>query len=228
MLRRMFQRLFDALLPATCVACGLPATASPGLCAGCHANLPRTPARCPHCAIGLPTPGTCAGCRKTPPPWSHAHAAFDYGDALTTLLPRFKFHHDLAVGEALARAALPGLAEAERPDVLVPVPLHRQRLRERGYDQALELANVWARALRLPLAEDALHRHRATDAQTRQGRTARQANLRGAFVARNGLPRHVAVVDDVMTTGATLAAATHALHAAGVARVDVWVLARTP
>jgi len=121
-------------------------------------------------------------------------------------------------------------ATLPRPDALVPLPLHRARLRSRGYDQALELSRPLAQAFGLPLLDRALVRRRATPAQSRLDAAARRRNLRGAFDADPAvvLPPHVAIVDDVVTTGATLHAAARALRRAGAQRVDAWVCARTP
>jgi ComF family protein len=115
------------------------------------------------------------------------------------------------------------------PDLLLPVPLHPSRLRKRGYNQALELARPLGRRLGIPVRHDVLRRTRCTGAQTELDAAARVGNVRGAF-ALASLPaqRHVALVDDVMTTGATLAEAAMVLLAAGMDRVDVWALARTP
>jgi ComF family protein len=124
---------------------------------------------------------------------------------------------------------LPACAAAPRPDALVPVPLHRTRLRSRGYDQALELAKPLARALKLPIRTDLLARTRPTSAQSSLHAAERQGNLRGAFGATSALtpPLHIALVDDVITTGATLHAAAHALLEIGPIRVDAWACART-
>lgn len=139
-------------------------------------------------------------------------------------------HGDLSSALLLARLMARELADAEHPQALVPVPLHRDRLRRRGYDQALELARPLAQALGLPLRDDLLRRMRATAPQSRLAAPQRRRNLRGAFAVRTegNLPTHVALVDDVMTTGATVEAAAAALRRAGVARVDVWVCARVP
>ena len=115
----------------------------------------------------------------------------------------------------------------------MPVPLHASRLRERGYNQALELAKPLARALRIPLAEGVLSRTKPTAAQTILDAKTRRKNLRGAFVVNESLrakieATHIALIDDVMTTGATLRECTRVLKRAGVARVDVWALARAP
>lgn len=172
----------------------------------------------------------CGACLRRLPPQTRTHAAFVYRAPLDRLLPRAKFHGDLAAAALLARLMAGPMAEADRPVALVAIPLHRDRLRRRGYDQALELARGLARHLRLPLRDDLLRRIRATSPQSRLDAPSRRRNLRGAFEVRRGidLPAHVALVDDVMTTGATVQAAALALRRAGIARVDVWVCARVP
>lgn len=154
-------------------------------------------------------------------------AAFVYRWPVDGLLRRFKFHQDLAAGRLLSALMCERFASLERPDVLVPVPLHRGRLGLRGYDQALELARPLGRALQLP-CRPLLVRARHTAPQSELDAAARARNLRDAFEVRGPLPAHVALVDDVMTTGATLRAAALTLRRAGVARVDAWVCARVP
>jgi ComF family protein len=172
----------------------------------------------------------CGACLSGPPPLDAVHAACLYAAPVDRLLPRFKFHEDLAAGRLLAQVMTEAFTELPRPDALVPVPLHRARLRRRGYDQALELAKPLARALHVPLRDDLLRRVRATAAQSERDAAARRRNVRGAFAVVPGvtLPRHVVLVDDVMTTGATLHAAARALRRAGVERIDAWVCARVP
>lgn len=173
----------------------------------------------------------CGACLHRPPPLDGVRAAFVYAEPLDRLLPRFKFHHDLAAGALLSALMVQALRRdppADWPDALVPVPLHRARLRQRGYDQALELARPLARSCGLPLRADLLQRVHATRAQSELDAAARRRNLRRVFEVRGGVPAHVVLVDDVMTTGATLEAAARALRRAGVARVDAWVCARVP
>jgi ComF family protein len=179
----------------------------------------------------LPTPAeACGECLSNPPPLDAVHATFLYAPPLDRLLPRFKFHGDLAAGRLLAALMCDAAPRFPRDAAIVPLPLHRARLRMRGYDQALELAKPLSSACGLGLRDDLLHRARATAAQSRLHAGQRKRNLRNAFEvdAKLPLPPCVVLVDDVMTTGATLHAAAKALRKAGVARVEAWVCARVP
>ena len=219
------------LWPPRCLLCGAPGDGGRDLCAACAGALPWNGRACARCALPLPAPApACGRCLAAPPPVHATCAAFLYGFPLDRLLPRLKFHQGLAAGRLLAQLAADACARAPRPDAIVPVPLHRDRLRQRGYDQALELARPVAQALGLPLREDLLRRRKATAPQSRLDAAARRRNLKGAFevVARSPPPQHVALFDDVMTTGATVHAAARALRCAGVQRVDAWVCARVP
>lgn len=229
-----------------CQGCGEPGADGLDLCPACHAALPRIRVACTTCGLPLRASAThfpdsgaasgerrCDACLRSPPPIARVVAPFLYAAPLDCWLPRFKFHHDLAAGRLLSQLMLEACAAAPRPDALIPVPLHRMRLRSRGYDQALELAKPLARTLSLPLRTDLLQRQRATSAQSSLHASERHENLRGAFLVTpttmsRPLPRHVALIDDVMTTGATLHAAARALAEAGVVRIDAWTCARTP
>ena len=212
-LARALRAAERVLLPEVCVLCALPAHPHCGLCLACARSLP---------AASAPLPAALSAQGAT------GRAALDYTGTAAELLGRYKFGGDLAAGRALAALALPAFAEAPRPQALVPVPLHRARLRRRGHDQALGLARDWARALGLPVLTGALARRRDTAPQTTLDAEGRRRNLEGAFTACAGarLPGHVALVDDVLTTGSTAAAAVAALRAAGVTRVQVWTAAQ--
>jgi ComF family protein len=222
------------LWPTRCLVCGEAGGEAWDLCPACAEALPRMGRACRCCALPLADAeaagAVCGACLSGPPPLDAVHAACLYAAPVDRLLPRFKFHEDLAAGRLLAQVMTEAFAELPRPDALVPVPLHRARLRRRGYDQALELARPLARALHVPLRDDLLRRVRATAAQSERDAAARRRNVRGAFAVVPGvtLPRHVVLVDDVMTTGATLHAAARALRRAGVERIDAWVCARVP
>ncbi|MGA0588234.1 ComF family protein [Dyella sp. KRB-257] len=219
------------LLPPRCLLCGDPGHEDLDLCRDCAAELPRNASCCARCALPLPLPAAlCGRCQRDPPPWEAAWAPFRYGWPLDRLEARFKFGRDLAAGRSLVALWRGQSRPLALPEVVVPVPLHRARLRQRGYNQALELARPLARALGVPLRHDLLVRTRSTAAQSELDAPTRRRNVRGAFVLRAAvpLPSHVAVLDDVMTTGATLAECARVLKRAGVVRVDVWALARAP
>ncbi|WP_208619638.1 ComF family protein [Xanthomonas populi] len=224
------QRVVRLLLPSVCLVCAEAGAADCDLCPSCRAALPDHGHACLCCATQLyASDGAvlCGQCLQQPPPLQRVQACFTYRWPVDGLLRRFKFHQDLAAGRLLSELMAKHCAGLPRPQALVPVSLYRQRLRQRGYDQALELTKPLGRALRLPCLP-LLRRVRATAPQSELDADERQRNLRDAFVAGGVLPAHVALVDDVMTTGATLHAAAQALRRAGVQRVDAWVCARVP
>lgn len=229
--RRDWHDRLRALLPGrVCRLCGGPGLEDMDLCAECLADFPFNTCCCARCGLPLAVPlAACGRCQRKPPAWQRAWAPFRYEWPLAALETRFKFGADLTAGQLLATAWARLPMPLEPPAALIPVPLHRSRLRRRGYNQALELAKVLARHHHLPLLARALQRQRATEPQTALDARGRQRNLRGAFAPghlRGPWPEHVALVDDVMTTGATLEACCRVLRGLGVPRVDVWVLAR--
>jgi ComF family protein len=226
-----WRRWLRARWPSHCLACGEGDHGDRDLCRACAAALPWNRVACPSCALPLPAPAAaCGRCLRRTPPLQRVIAACVYARPLDRLLPRFKFHGDLAAGRLLGQLMVEACASMPRPGALVPLPLHRSRLRQRGYDQALELARPLALAFDLPLRVDALLRCRPTAPQSELSALQRRRNVRRAFAVHpeHALPAHVALVDDVMTTGATLHAAATALRRAGVQRVDAWVCARVP
>jgi ComF family protein len=220
---------FTALLGAQdCCLCGCPVERGNrgAVCAVCARALPEHVApACPRCA--LPTPGGewCGRCLRAPPAFDSTRAAFDYAFPLDVLVQALKYRHRLALAGFFAAA----LAERMPPvDVVVPMPLHPRRLRERGFNQAVEIARPLAQAAGLPLALEEVARVRDTAAQASLDRRARQSNLRGAFACRrrfDGL--RVAVIDDVMTTGTTLESLARCLKASGATAVHNLIVART-
>ncbi|MBN8885416.1 MAG: ComF family protein [Rudaea sp.] len=239
---RLCRRLQFALLPPHCLLCGARSGTPRDLCPACAADLSANRSACACCALPLATPAAlCGECLQREPPFDAAYAPFLYSHPLDLLMTQLKFGRSLAAGRVLSelwitalRAALAQGTIADIPDAVVPVPLHATRLRERGYNQTLELAKPLARALRIALAPGLLRRTRATAAQANLDAVARRRNLRGAFevdakaLAAAGAPARVVLLDDVMTTGATLRECARTLKRAGVARVEVWALARAP
>jgi ComF family protein len=228
-LARLLPRLADP--PGRCAVCG--AWPARPLCEGCHARFAGTRHRCGRCALPLPQGlATCGACVREPPPLDRCFAAVDYAYPWSGLVGRFKFHGEPGWAATLAgrMRGVAGVAEEiAAADLVVPMPLARGRLAERGFNQALLLA----RALAGGKAEaHLLLRLRETGSQTALDRAARQRNVDGAFGveplrAQELEGKRVVIVDDVMTSGASLHAAARVLRQAGAARVSAVVLART-
>ncbi len=221
-------QVIDWLLPPTCLVCGQPGGSRSDLCPDCARAMIVDRQACCRCALPLPNDEPlCGRCLRRAPAFDACHAAARYAFPIDRLLPRFKFHGDLAAGRVLAHLLTASLADHAAPQALIPVPLHPERLRTRGYNQSLELARAVGRARGVPVCVDGLRRLRATAAQSELGAQARRRNVRNAFAAGTlaGL-EHVALIDDVMTTGATVEECARTLKRAGIVRVDVWVVAR--
>jgi ComF family protein len=221
-------------LPSLCEVCR--SWSGDRLCANCIARFAPAVPRCTRCALRLPAAiPLCGGCLRDPPPFEHTVCVADYAFPWAGLVARFKFHGHAELAGMLARriAAVLDTAPVPRPALVTPVPLSHARLAERGYNQAWELARRVARHVDVPARADLLLRPLDTPHQAELTRAQRLANLRAAFMVdprqRSRLEGlRVALVDDVLTTGATAREAAHALLRAGAAAVDIWVLARTP
>ncbi len=226
---RAWQRAIRLLLPARCLLCHAAGEAGRDLCRACAAELPANRRHCARCALPpAESVALCGACQRHPPPWDSAWAPFAYAWPLDRLESRFKFAADLAAGRVLAERWTASPAPDVMPRLLLPVPLHRARLRSRGYISPWELTRILSRHFAIPTNAHGLRRIRGTEAQTELDAVSRRRNVRDAFTldTRLPLPAHVAIVDDVMTTGATLAECARVLRHAGVARIDVWALAR--
>ena len=217
-------------LPQTCALCA-DRSGNAILCAPCMNALPPLPPTCPVCARPSPGAAVCGPCLKRPPKFAATLAACAYAFPLDRMVQALKYEHRLALaeplGDALAAAALRAPASNLRPSALIAVPLGAARQRERGFNQSIEIARIVARRTGLPLVTGLVRTGNAP-AQATLPWAQRRRNVRGVFAcARSFAGRHVALVDDVMTTGATLEAAAAMLLQSGAARVDAWIVART-
>ncbi len=230
--------LMASVFPPTCVLCGAPGRTTGGaidLCAGCAAELPENRECCAQCAVPfattMPVGARCASCQGRPPPFDLSLSAFRYEGAVRSLIAGAKFRGRLNLTRLLGRCLADRIRELSvpRPQVLIPVPLHASRLRTRGYNQASEIARVVGRALDLPMESACCVRIQPTPPQAGLDEQARRRNIRGAFLVQDPLPwRHVAILDDVVTTGSTVAELSRLLRRAGASQIQVWAVARTP
>jgi ComF family protein len=217
-------------LPPLCLLCHAPAVQG-NLCLPCRDDLPHLPGeRCPRCAVPSLGGDICGACLVRPPRFDQVLAPCEYAFPLDRVIQRFKFSGHLAAAPLLAGLMRTAIErEAAEVDVLVPMPLSSERLRERGFNQSLELARLLSRDTGIPLSAQGCVRVRHSQAQSDLPLAERIRNVRGAFVCMQDFSaQSVAVVDDVLTTGATLDEVARVLRRAGAVRVEGWVAARTP
>ncbi len=223
--KHLVRRCRDSLLPGNCLLCGALA-GNQLLCPACQADLPPAPdAQCPQCGEATTHGERCGACLKEAPHFDRTVAVWRYDFPVDRIVHALKYQHRLPVatwvGRTLAARLLP------QDQYIVPMPLHPERLRERGFNQAMEIARVASRQLRLPLLSQALIRQRATPPQAELPPGERRSNVRGAFAGTCDLiGRHIILIDDVMTTGATVGECARVLKLHGASQVTVAVAAR--
>lgn len=239
-LRHLIARLPN--VTHSCLLCENPSH-NMALCSGCQADLPWNLHSCQRCALPLAANSPlCAACLQQPPAQTLALAPLRYEFPVDHLMVSLKYQGRLAHAPLLGELLRQHLCRLEHPapDLIVPVPLHPTRLAERGYNQALEIARPLGRHFKCPLETRLLERSKATVPQMQLDAAERARNPVNAFTLntkrllqlqqnqKNGRLQRIALVDDVMTTGATLAAITTLLQHAGIDHVELWLVARTP
>lgn len=233
---QQIQHIVDWLLPRSCVACGFAAEDCQfDLCKYCKAKLPWLQNRCYQCGARLLNAEDsiiCYKCQAEPPNYDRLCALFAYEPPLTRLINSLKFGRQLYPAKLFAGLLYESVTtkwyvNKALPELIIPVPLHIKRHRQRGYNQAIELGYPLAKALNIPFATNACTRVRATKPQARLKRLKRLQNLRRAFqVNMQRLPQHIALIDDVVTTGSTISSVSLALRTAEVQIIDVWCVCR--
>lgn len=234
---KQLRNIFTRLLPSACVLCGNNSGQITNLCEACRQELPWLIGVCESCAVPLPaaTPTSqfCGECLQQALPFTRVYALCRYEEPIDRLITALKFKHQLVyarlLGELLVERLQADWYQYEKlPECLIPVPLHAQRLRERGFNQAIELARPIVKKIKIPLNIDACQRVRATQTQMALPATERQNNVKKAFAVNIKFnAKHVAILDDVMTTGHTIRELSKALRKVGVERIDIWCCART-
>ena len=229
----LIRRLISTVYPPRCVLCGSPGFSDMDICEVCYHDLPWIGSACTQCAIPLAKHSgdhlKCGLCLKKPPAFDRSLSLFSYEKEAVTLIHQLKFNEKLANSRLLGNMLADAIDKnaIELPDCILPVPLNKKRLRQRGYNQSIELARPVANRLDIPLDLQSVKRVRDTQSQTGLDKKQRRKNIRAAFEIVEPLSaRHVAVVDDVVTTTSTTNELAYILKKSGVERVDVWSIAR--
>jgi len=221
--------MLDLLLKQSCILCASRNGGSIGICHDCLDDMPwHTSAHCPQCAMlsnGLP----CGSCLKAPPHFDATHALFTYDYPLDKLLQHYKYGESLHLANTFAELWLNKIHPHDSAvDLIIPMPMHATRLQQRGFNQALEIAKVISKKTRITLDYQVCQRSKLTPPQAGLPLKDRIKNIRGAFKCEKDMHgRNIALVDDVMTSGASLDELAKTLKQAGAAHVECWVIART-
>jgi ComF family protein len=225
---QVYESLLGFIIPELCLRCGGPSKA--GFCAGCRGDFVANEGYCRICGLS-PEPANRAACAAHSETWHTAavRVPYVYCEPIARHIHELKFGGQRKLGRALGLLlALEVFALRSDTDALVAVPLHGARLRERGYNQALEIARAVSFELRLPVIRSGIARQRNTSAQSSLSAAERRTNLASAFRVDRALNgARLAIIDDVVTTGATVNALAAALLGSGAARVEAWAVART-
>ena len=224
-------------LPGQCVAC-CAGFRGQGLCPECLGALPYNHQHCRQCALPLAfapdRPVLCGECLKHPPSFDRVITPLRYQFPVNRLISRYKYSHQRSLGNPLIGVLITAVnvhlsnTPMLRPDILVPSPMHPAKQRKRGFNQAEDIAERLSTAIGVPWSVTLVRRQHSGTAQSGLNRQQRLANLRGAFEITDRPPARIAIIDDVVTTGATARTLAHALKTAGATEVEVWALARTP
>ncbi|MGR9106606.1 MAG: double zinc ribbon domain-containing protein [Gammaproteobacteria bacterium] len=232
MINEWLRIIHKSLYPPNCLVCGHPGEESRDLCAHCAQALPYNHMACKVCGLRLPDRANsdhCGKCSLKMPEYDLTRALFAYQEPVRFLILSLKFHSNFACARLLGNLMSEYLRsfDAPIPELIIPVPLHRDRLKQRGFNQSIEIARPIAKTLAIPMALDLCIRRRPTAPQSGLGSTARRKNLNGAFELTRPLEqKHVAIVDDVVTTGGTVNEIAKVLRKNRAEQIEVWTIAR--
>lgn len=240
-IKRLFHRAVHSgmhlLYPPRCLMCGCTGRGGADLCDYCHQSLPFNQTACAHCALPLPPDAsagtTCGRCQKKPPYYDAAFSVFSYEQPVIWLVQQLKFNerltHARLLGDLMAASACIEHIGAGEDVCILPVPLYKKRLSQRGFNQSIELARALSKETGWPMELQRVQRIRDTSAQTGLDAKARRKNIRGAFEVVEPLPyKQVVIIDDVVTTGSTANELSRVLKKSGVEKITVLSLARAP
>ena len=230
----LMDKLLSSLFPARCIFCQQTVRHDFMVCTDCYQSLPHNKSCCQRCALPLAeemsTTVLCGRCIRKPPAFDYTCSPFRYEDDIIGLVHQLKFGEKISYARSIGEMLFQHYSTSdEKPDCLLPVALHKSRLRQRGFNQSIEISRVLAKKLAIPIEHTAIVRERSTSAQTGLNAKQRVKNIRGAFRVAGELNyKHVLIIDDVMTTGATVNELAKLLKKNNVERVGVLSIARAP
>lgn len=219
----------ETLFPQSCLLCSSWQAGPLGICVGCLDDMPwHMDNACPQCALPSSDNMLCGQCLKTPPAFDAARSLFQYRFPLSAVLQQYKYGQLLTIARTMGLLVAEHIGRQSAADCIIPMPLHRRRLQERSFNQSAEIAKVVSEQLHIPLALQACARIKSTPPQASLPYKQRIRNMQGAFECRAALKdMRVILLDDVMTTGASLDALAKTVKDAGASHVECWVIART-
>lgn len=220
--------LYRKVFPIPCLLCGLPAYQH-CLCQACIAELPLLGPACVRCAAPVKNAQICGRCLQLPPYQDLSFSLYRYEGSIRRCITAFKYKKQLQFSALFARQMANMISGRQQlPDCIVPIPLHPKRIRQRGYNQAAEVGKLLASTLNIDYRPELLHRVRLTRSQSELPFKQRKKNMRNAFACdQQPLPPHIAILDDVMTSGYTAGEAAKVFKRRGVEIIEVWTIART-
>ena len=232
MINNWLKIIHNTLYPRTCLLCAAPGQEAFDLCRDCHRALPFNRIACPICGIDLPSAQASAPCGKCvvkKPNYDRTLALFRYREPLRYLIRSLKFHSNFASARLLGELMTDHVInlQIEPPELIIPVPLHRKRLWQRGFNQSLEIARPISRAIEVPIAQARCFRTLDTRPQFELQANERHRNIKNAFEVRGRITeRRIVIFDDVVTTGATVNEIARVLRKKGAEFIEIWTIAR--
>jgi ComF family protein len=225
-LTHQVRQLYSNLLPIHCLLCQLPSHNSV-ICDACSIQLPRIETACQRCGIPTNHVGVCGNCLISPVAQDMSVSPFIYETVAARLISQFKYHHQFALTDFFADEIIRQRGTSNLPQALLPVPLHKTRLKQRGYNQSHELAKAVSKRLDIAISP-IIERHKHTQTQTGLSIKQRKQNVQNAFrLIADPTITHIAIIDDVLTSGETASAITYLLRQSNVKLIEVWTIART-
>jgi ComF family protein len=217
------------LFPQSCMLCADSDGGDFAICPACLEDMPwHHPSTCPQCALPAYDDQLCGNCLQSPPAFDRTRALFRYDYPLDAMLQSYKYQQALHIAKTFSRMMHDRFSNSNHYNRIIPMPLHPKRLAERGFNQSLEIAKLLTKSLHIPLDTTSCSRIKYTPPQASLPLKTRIKNMRGAFHCEQDLSgQRIILLDDVMTTGASLHELATTVKSAGASHVECWVVART-